>query len=244
MSTANPSLNTWRLGTLLRGEPEMILAWVRGLELRRVLFYTAFICAGTGCYGAAVGAWRDPLQGLYTAIKFPLLILLTTLGNALLNGMLAPLLGVNINFRTSLKVIFMSFIMAASILGALSPILFFVVWNTPPPPVRGLHSYTSLVAPEYSFMQLTTTAGIAFAGVVANVRMFPLLRTLGGSNAAAWRVLLAWLAGNLLLGSQLCWVFRPFIGNPRIPVEFLTTHPFEGNFFEAVYQAVRHLLFS
>jgi LmbE family N-acetylglucosaminyl deacetylase len=37
----------------------------------------------------------------------------------------------------------------------------------------------------------------------------------------AWRVISAWLAANLFLGSQLSWILRPFIGSPGLPVEFL-----------------------
>jgi len=42
-------------------------------------------------------------------LKFPLIILLTTAGNALLNAMLAPLLGLNIPFRQSCSAIFDEF---------------------------------------------------------------------------------------------------------------------------------------
>ena len=66
-----------------------------------------------------IRSWRAPLQALYTAIKFPLIILLTTLGNGLLNAMLAPLLGVNLGLRQTLLAVFMSFTIAAAILGAL-----------------------------------------------------------------------------------------------------------------------------
>ena len=67
---------------------------------------------------------------------------------------------------------------------------------------------------------LTHVAVIAFAGMTGNVRLFQLLAQLGGSRAVALRVLLAWLAGNLFLGSQLSWILRPFIGSPTLPVEF------------------------
>src|SRR5918992_674563 len=76
-----------------------------------------------GPIGAAMGCWRAPLQALYTGIKFPLVLLLTTLGTALLNGMLAPLLGLNIRFRESLLAILSSFTIAAAILGAFSPLI-------------------------------------------------------------------------------------------------------------------------
>ncbi|MDB6123694.1 MAG: hypothetical protein JWQ71_2687 [Pedosphaera sp.] len=238
MRASDLALDVRQLSVLLRGEPGLISSWVRGWTMNRVLLYIAVIFVGAGCYGAAMGYWRDPLQAFYTGLKFPLVILLTTLGNGLLNGMLAPLLGLNIGFRQSLLVIFMSFTIAAAILGSFSPLMLFLVWNTPP-----VSALSGTVSVAYSFMQLATVVMIAFAGVMANVRLVPVLRELSGSSAVAHKVLFAWLAVNLLLGSQIIWILRPFIGNPAIPVEFLSVHAFEGNFFEAVFQAAQHLLF-
>src|SRR4051812_44900406 len=98
----NPSLSCNQIPILLRGDPDSISKWIQRWNFSQMLLYIAVIIFGTGLYGAAMGLWRDPLQSLYTATKFPLIILLTALGNALLNGMLAPLLGLNIGFRQSL----------------------------------------------------------------------------------------------------------------------------------------------
>ena len=62
----------------------------------------------------------------------PLIILLTTLGNAILNAMLAPLLGLNLGLRQSFLAILMSFAIASAILGAFSPLAAFMIWNLPP----------------------------------------------------------------------------------------------------------------
>src|SRR5213083_2570398 len=90
-----------QVGILLRGELDELCSWLDHWSVRRLIFCLVVIFAGAGCYGAAMGFWRAPLQALYVAIKFPLIILLTTGGNALLNAMLAPLLGLNIGFRQS-----------------------------------------------------------------------------------------------------------------------------------------------
>jgi hypothetical protein len=58
----------------------------------------------------------------------------------------------------------------------------------------------------------------------------------------ARRVLFAWLAGNLFLGSQLSWILRPFIGSPTLPVEFLRDAAFNGNFYETVFRSALRLL--
>src|SRR3954447_2843727 len=118
MESPSTTMDVGQISTLLRGQPELLSTWVRRWSVNRMLLYVAVIFVGAGCFGAAMGYWRAPRQALYDAIKFPLVILLTTLGNALLNGMLAPLLGLNIGFRQSLLLIFMSFTIAAAILGS------------------------------------------------------------------------------------------------------------------------------
>jgi hypothetical protein len=149
------------------------------------------------------------------------------------------LLGLNLNFRQCLLAILLTFAIAAVMLGGLSPIAAFVVWNTPP-----LAAATRLVAPEYGLLQLTHVAFIAFAGVTGNLCLVPLLRQWSGSAVIARKVLLAWLAVNLLLGSQICWVLRPFIWDPARPVEFLGPEYLHGSFYETVFEAARRLLIS
>ena len=179
------------------------------------------------------------MQAFYTAIKLPLVILLTTAGNGLLNGMLAPLLGLNMTFRQSLAAVLMSFAIASIVLGALSPVALFIVWNTPP-----LTATTSWVSPEYGFLQLTLTVFVALAGITGNLRLWPLLCQWSGNAVIARNVLLAWLAGNLFLGSQICWVLRPFIWDSKRPVEFIGPEGFHGSFFETIFEAARRLMFS
>jgi hypothetical protein len=226
------------VGDVLRARPEHFHDWVLQRPSRFIAFCVAAIVFGAGTYGAAMGSWREPLQAVYTGIKLPLAILLTTLGNGLLNGMLAPLLGLNVTFRQSLVMVLFSFALTSMILGALSPVALFVVWNTPP-----LSAATQLSSPEYGFMQLVIAVFIAVAGIVGNVRLFPLLLQWTASRTVARKVLFAWLAGNLFLGSQICWVLRPFIWDPAGKVAFIGQEYFRGSFYETVLQALYRLLF-
>lgn len=228
-------LSSREMSALLRGELPSLTAWTAQWNAQRFVFHLSVILVGAGLYGAAMGWWRDPQQALYVAIKFPLIILLTVFGNALLNGMLAPLLGLNIPFRQSFSAILMSFTIASAILGAFSPIIAFMVWNTP-----GITAKTS-VGSAYSFIMLTHVAVIALAGVSGNLRLSQLLGQLSENQAAARRVLVAWLAGNLFLGSQLSWILRPFIGSPGLPVEFFRATAFHGNFYEAVFHSLTNI---
>lgn len=225
-----------RLSLLLRGEVKSLEAWSAHWDSQRILWHIGIIIFGAGLYGAAMGWWRDPLQALYTAIKFPLIILLTATANAMLNAMLAPLLGLNIPFRQSFLAILMSFTIAGAILGSFAPLVAFVIWNSPPMTLD-LRSSNG----PYSFILFTFVVIIAFAGITSNLRLLQLLRHLGGQRSVAWRVLLAWLVGNLFFGTQLSWILRPFIGAPGLPVQFLRTDAFHGNFYETIFRTAVHL---
>lgn len=223
--------------TLLSGEVDALHGWLNRLDSAKMLRNVAVIAVGAGLYGAAMGWWRAPEQALFVAVKFPLIILLTTLGNALLNAMLAPLLGLNLTLRQSLHAVLMSFTISAAILGAFAPLIAFMLWNAPPLTEPSLSARTT-----YICIQLAHVAIIAFAGVAGNVRLFQLLQRLaGGNRGVALRVLFAWLAGNLFLGSQLSWILRPFVGSPQLPVQFFRTDAMTGGFFESVFASLLHL---
>lgn len=223
-----------RLKVLLRADPREMSAQLRVADRGTLLFHAAIICTGAGVYGVTVGIWRAPLQSFYTAIKFPLLIFLTCGGNALLNGILAQTLGSGLSFRQTSAAILMSFAIASLILGGFAPITLFVWFNAP-----ALGSERAVMG--HSVMLLTHVCAIAAAGIIANRRLFDLLRRVSGRDSTARSVFFSWLAGNLFLGAQLAWNLRPFIGSPALMVEFLRPDPLRGNFYEAVWRALCHL---
>ena len=121
-----------RIKSLLRGDAEQLSNWLAAPDIGAFVRYLAIILIGSGVYGFTLGIWRAPLQSFYTAIKFPLLIFLTCAGNAVVNGMLAQILGSGLSFRQTSLAILMSFAIAAIILGGLSPITLFISVNAPP----------------------------------------------------------------------------------------------------------------
>jgi len=223
-----------RLKVLLRGDAGRIANWLQTPNLASLFAYCGVIASGSAIYGLTLGIWRAPLQSLYTAIKFPLLIFLTCVGNAVVNGMLAQILGSGLSFKQTSLAILMSFAIAAMILAGFSPITLFIWYNAPP-----LASQSAILG--HSIMLLTHVLAIAFAGVIANRHLLELLRKISGRNATARAVLFSWLAGNLFLGAQLAWNLRPFIGSPTLAVQFFRDDPLRGNFYEAVWRAFRHL---
>ena len=225
------------LNRFLRADAALFGDWVVRRETGLLWVCVGAIVAGAGVYGLVMGSWRDAAQAIYTGIKLPLVLLLTTMGNGMLNGMLAPLLGLNVTFKQSLVLVLFSFSIASLILGALAPVALLIVWNTPP-----LTTGTRLSSVEYGFLQLVLAAFVAAAGIAGNAKLLPLLQQWTTSYVAGRRVLIAWLAANLFLGSQIAWVLRPFIWDPAGPSEFIGRQYFHGSFFETVFEAARRLL--
>ncbi len=217
------------LGDLARANPHQLTLWLKSRDDHAVTrTLVSCLVLGCGAYGFSIGLWRDPLQGFYVALKMPALIALTLAVNGLINGMLAVLLESGLSFRQTLKAQLMSFALFSLIVGSLSPIVIAMVLDAP-----------SADSPEaagwYAGFLLTHTAIIAFAGIVANHKLLRLLQAFSNSPRTGWMTLIAWLAGNLFVGAQLSYNLRPFFGNPDLPVQFLRPNPFEGNFYEAVW---------
>ena len=224
-----------RGGDLCRGRAEVLAAWTMA-RLSWPLMCVVFIVLGSGIYGATVGVWRGPLQGLYTAVKFPLLLCLVASGNALLNGLIAQMFGARLGFRQCFVTILMSFAIVSLVLGALSPVFLFLLWNLP---AQGTDAAGELT---YLWLVLGHVCAIALAGISANLRLFGLLTHLVASQHKARIILVSWLIGNLLLGAQLSWNLRPFFGSPYIAVEFFRSDAFDRNFFEALYAICQNII--
>ncbi|MEY3219619.1 MAG: hypothetical protein RIT27_976 [Pseudomonadota bacterium] len=215
---------------LCQARVEVLAAWLHD-EKRYLLISLGLLIMGGAMYGASLGVWRDPLQAFYVAIKFPLLLGLTALGNALINGMLAQLLGASISFRQSLLAILMSYALLAIILGAFAPLSWFLVWHLP---AMGSLSQTL----GYDLYLLTNVVLIIFAGLIANSQLYRLLVYICQDALKAKQILIAWLIVNLFLGAQLSWNLRPFFGSPHLVVKFLRDNPFDGSFYEAIFYIV------
>lgn len=223
------------LVTLCHANSSELAAWL-DKDSEKIKSCLIWLVLGSSLYGASIGLWRAPLQGLYVAIKFPLLVILTTLGNAVINGMLAQLLGAKISFRQSFLAILMSFSLIAIILGSLTPLTLFLLHNLPP-------IGSELQKQAHALILLTNVALIAFAGVIGNLHLFSLLKHICNDVPKAKQILFTWLGVNMFLGSQLSWNLRPFFGTPSLEVRFLRDDPFNGSFYETIFRMIKNFLF-
>jgi hypothetical protein len=189
----------------------------------------ATIVVGTALYGATMGMWRGPAQAAFASIKLVVLFLglfaLTAASNAMLGGVLRT----KLSFRQVAACCLLGLAVTAAMLGALAPVAWFLVSHAPA--LSADHEASLRVA-----HQLLTAHVVVFAiaGVLGVRRMYGLLGTLIDDPAVARRVLWTWLAVEGLVGAELSWILRPFLGKPGLPITLLRADAFDSGFFDEV----------
>lgn len=222
--------------TLARGQSTDLVPLFEPTRLKTSIGQAILtIILGAGCYGYTVGLWRGPEMALYVALKTPLLLFATLLVTGLLNGILGLLLGTNIGFRQSVLCQLLAFSLASIVLASLAPVTFFLALEAP-------SADSDQAATSHSFYLLTHTAIVGLGGFLAVIRLFGLVCSLTPNRSAARITLLSWLASNAFVGSQLSFLMRPFFGSPSLKVELFRPDPFNGTFYEAVWNALNRIL--
>lgn len=222
--------------TLARGQSADLIPLFTSDKLKTsTLRAILTILIGAGLYGFTVGLWRGPEMALYVAIKTPALLFCTLFITGLLNGILGLLLGTGIGFRQSLLCQLLAFSLASVVLASLAPVTFFLALEAP-------SAESPQAATSHSLYLLAHTTLIGMGGFLAVIRLFGLIRDLTPNHRAARITLLSWLASNAFVGAQLSFLLRPFFGSPNLEIEFLRPDPFNGTFYEAVWNALTRIL--
>ena len=173
-------------------------------------------------------------MGGYLVVKLPLVIFLTVACNGVLNGMLAAVLGSGLGFLQTAQAILLGFTTFALITGSLSLASVFLTLHFP-------RSTTVDDAAQWwhAVMLVFHTVVIAYAGLLANVKLLRLLVLLCADSGAALRTFFAWTIGNLFVGAQIAWVLRPWFLSPGTEMVFLRPDPMHSNFYESFWLAVQ-----
>jgi hypothetical protein len=180
-------------------------------------------------YGAIVGSFSGWPQAISSAVKLPILYLLTLL------ICFPTLYFFNVLFgsRKSLVQHFGILISAVAAIGVLlfsfAPITLFFLVTTQ----------------NYSFFLLLNVAIMALTGIVGVKFLYDGMQMMSEQDdrdgyANRKRLLQAWLGLYAFVGSQLGWTLRPFFGAPGEPFQLF--RQLEGNFYQSVFQAIANVL--
>jgi hypothetical protein len=200
------------------------------------------IALGGAAYGVAFGAWRGPVQALYSAAKLPAVFMAVAVCTVGLGGMFALLLRSRLTWAQTWTCMLVSFAVTAIVLLAMAPagLAFALLVPPPDPGLVGLAPADPRLASAHATgraLLLMHTAAVAFAGTIGVARLRDVLLGLGLDPSVARRVLTSWIAAQFCVGSQVSWLFRPFLGADEVTPSFLPEHALRGTFFEAIGQA-------
>ena len=220
--------------SLCRGDQGLIDQWMKKSPTYMLGITLPLIVIGCGSYGLSMGLWQGWEMASYAGIKFPLVVIATLCINAVINSMLAMVLGSGITVRQSLQFLFTAFAICALILGSLSPITIGMALQGP--------ATTGAEASNFHSMTLLTHVSmITYAGIISHAMLLGALRKYAVSHATAAKTFFAWLLGNLFVGAQIGWISRPFFGSPGNSIEFLREDKFASSFYESVFSALSRI---
>ena len=189
-----------------------------GSKRRSTIILLVVICLFGGIFGAAIGSFGGirPLQMIFSAVKFPMLLLMSL-------GLTIPsfyvfnsLLGTHKDFRASMRAIMATQTSMTIFLAALAPLT--VVWYA------SGSSYTSA-----RLFNISLFACCAWYGWIMMGRFY---RPLVASNPMHSRLIKIWIFQFVFVAIQLSWILRPFIGKTSRPTNFLREEAWGNAYLE------------
>jgi len=170
-------------------------------------------------YGAVMGSYGGVgLQGLYSGLKVPLLVGVSTLLCLPNFYTVNAVLGLRSDFGRALRAILAAQVTVAAVLACLAPLTAFFY--------LGIAEYGTAVALN-GVMFLVA----ALAGQVTLARAY---RPLVAENPLHRVGRAAWLTLYVFVAIQAAWVVRPFVGDPALPTRFLRAGAWGNAYVEIV----------
>src|SRR5687768_4219289 len=190
-------------GRLGLGEPVPVrTARLLAFLLTVLVVYGLLYGATMGTFGGIRG--ERALQVVYSAVKVPLLLLVTFALSLPSFFVLNTILGVRADFPHVLRALVATQAGLTVILASLAP--FTALW------------YVS--GSEYEVALVFNAIMFGIASVAAQRMLRRAYRTLIARNPLHRTLLRIWLVIYAFVGIQMAWVLRPFIGTPRAGTTF------------------------
>ncbi len=196
------------------------------------------LTVASAVYGFTLGSAHCMIYATRNLIKFPMLVLGTTVICGLAYFIFYRFITAELTFFKVQGLVVNLFRDMAILLASLSPANFFIAQIL-------VHTDDKQIG-EYSFFLGLNVVFIAVSGTIALVRQSQrLFATCSLSRRLATTTILGWLLLSLLVGGQLAFYLRPFFGLPASrgvvpPFALGAEADVRGatNFYEAVIQVV------
>ncbi|MFZ4555440.1 MAG: hypothetical protein ACOYN8_03540 [Pseudanabaena sp.] len=193
-------------------------------------------------YGGLIGATSSWMQVLSSAAKLPLLFLIT------LAICLPALYFFNVYFgaKTRLEqytaILLCAVTITSTLLFGFAPVTLFFLVTT--------DNFFFFLLLNVAIFTLTGIIGVYFLYQVLlpKIELLPLNDALARAETSEYKnykirvsILKFWLGLYAFVGSQMAWTLRPFFGS--FGSQFELFRPREGNFYTAVWNALKHFFF-
>ncbi|HSK79274.1 MAG TPA: hypothetical protein VLQ45_22670 [Thermoanaerobaculia bacterium] len=218
-------MDTWKgllggadalLADLLAGR-RLLHHWIR-LSLGMIL------CAAV--YGAVLGFWHGPRLAAYAAVKLPLVLLLTAALTVGFGWIASALLGLPLRFGQVTVLTFLALATGSALLVSLAPIAWLFTVCAPPP--------SDEAQTAHNLLYLLHTVFVGGCGVAGTAMLWRAMRGLPAPPRTIRTVYGVWIAAFALVGGEVAWALRPFIGSVYMPVVFLRPDALDGNVYEFI----------
>jgi hypothetical protein len=197
----------------------------RGLG-RHWLVLSTVMTAGAALYGAVLGMWHGAELSLYVAVKFPLVLLLTSALSVVFAWIAARALGLALGLGQVTVLTFLVLAVASLLLASLAPVAWLFTFCAPAP---GTQARTA-----HNLLYLLHTAFVGGCGLAGTVVLWRAMRRLDAPIRSLRTVYLLWIVTYALVGGEVAWALRPFVGSVYAPVVFLREDALDGNVYEFI----------
>lgn len=185
-------------------------------------------------FGIFQGSAGAGLQMLSVAAKVPLLFVLTLLVTFPSLYVFAALQRLPLDMGNTLRLMLLANVVHLAVIASLGPVFAFFAASTD----------------SYAFMKLLNVAFFVVGGVLgfiilrsATITMFeassPDANATASANQRTSRVLRVWCFVYGIVGAQMGWLLRPFIGSPELPFAFLRDR--DGSIFSGIVRSIAEL---
>jgi hypothetical protein len=216
--------------SILRDRHQFFEEIRQGVELqektRAMLVSSASFLA---VYGAVLGSTHSLLQAFSSAIKLPLLFLITLIICIPALYIFSVLFGSRQRLSQSLALVLSAITVTSVLLLSFAPItLFFLV-----------------TASGYQFFKLLNVLFFTIAGGLGMLFLSQGMQVVSASDKQAGTglrnlVLYVWIVLYAFVGSQMAWTLRPFIGYPDARFELI--RELGGNFYSNILYSIGEML--
>ena len=216
------------LDLLLHQRDHLMDDLARGQNLARLWRgLVAVLVPAAGLYGIVLGGWHGGILAFFVALKLPLVLLVTSGLTMLFNSFVASLLGLALRFSQVAVLTFFALAVASLLLASLAPVAWLFTVSVPEP---------SLAAREtHNLLYLLHTGFVGACGLAGTAVLWQGLVRIRGGAPNLKKAFLAWVVTFALVGGEVAWALRPFVGSIYHPIALFRADALHGNVYEFVF---------